>query len=511
KMAFIHHTDTTNSYTKSQSAGIVRGIYAYHTNSRGYCDIGYNFIVDKYGQIFEGRSGGITNNVIGAHTGGYNYESFGVSLLGQYSAAKPTTAMLNALTYLLAWRLDIGHVPATGLVYMTTGSGNDHTKAGTVVRLNRIAGHRDVSYTNCPGNNVYSLMTWIRSRVKGIGLPKIYNPMLDSTLVRRDGDTKNEMVRFTAQFSGTVTWTLKFIDPKGVAQRTISGTGSGVKVYWGGQTLAGAPVPNGRYTWTLNAWDSTRHSATGASGVLNVVSSHPDGTLLQDATGKYVIMGGVARAVDPTTYRSNFGTLPAVQTGPNERARYTSGSPLGLREGTILTDSATPTPQYYIWDDGALHAFKNESFTALGYSAAAAIPASADYIASLGTLGTPITSLTQHPDGTLVKSSDGKSFWVIEGAARRPISALARASWYRSSEAVLVAVDDPITAGSAFPVRDGTFIKATDGGAPWIVSDGTKHRFVSSDFAAMMGFTSTMMLTGTAADINAIPTGARVG
>src|SRR5438270_253610 len=123
KMAFVHHTDTTNSYTRSQSAGIVRGIYAYHTNTRGYCDIAYNFLVDKYGQIFEGRNGGITKNVIGAHTGGYNYESVGVALLGNYATARPSSAMLTALTQLLVWRLDIAHIPPTGIVTMETGPG----------------------------------------------------------------------------------------------------------------------------------------------------------------------------------------------------------------------------------------------------------------------------------------------------------------------------------------------------------------------------------------------------
>lgn len=511
KMAFVHHTDTTNSYTKSQSAGIVRGIYAYHTNSRGYCDIGYNFLIDKYGQIFEGRSGGITNNVIGAHTGGYNYGSFGISLMGQYSAARPSSAMMSALVKLLAWRLDVAHVPPTGIVSMTAGPGNDHTPAGTVVKLNRISGHRDVSYTNCPGNYVYADMTWIRNSVRSMGNPKIYTPMLDTVNLRPDGDSKNEMIRFTASFSGTVNWTLSFVDPQGVVQRTFTGTGSAVKQYWAAASLAGPLVKNGRYTWKLDARDSTSHAATGASGILNIVTSHPDGTLLQDSTGKYEIVGGVARAVDPVAYSSNLGTLPAVQTGPNERGRYASGPALRLRDGTLLADTTVSPVAYYIWSGGTLHAFKNGSFTALGYASAAAISVTPTYLATL-TSGPDVTSLTQHPDGTPVKSADGKSFWVIQTGTRRPISALARASLYRSNEAVTAtAADLALPLGTAVPVRDGALIKATDGGTPWIVSDGTKHRFASSDFATAMGYTIAMMLTTTTADIDAVGTGARIG
>ena len=508
KLAFIHHTDTTNSYTKSQSAAIVRGIYAYHTNSRGFCDIGYNFLIDKYGQIFEGRNGGITNNVIGAHSGGYNYESFGVALIGQFSQAKPTTAMLNALTSLLAWRLDIAHVPAIGTVYYKTGTGNDHTKAGTIVRLNRISGHRDVSLTNCPGNYVYRLMSWIRARTAAIGAPKIYLPQLNTPLVRPDGaNPPDEMVRFTAGFSTNAGWILQFVDPSGVVQRTFTGTGSAMKQYWNGTTDAGAPAPNGVYTWKLSAHDSTNHWATTATGTISIVTTHPDGTLLQDATGKYVIDAGAARSVDAVAYASNFGSLPAVATGPNERARYTTGTPLGLREGTLLWDGTND----YIWSDGVLHTFSPDSFTALGYAPAAAITVDPTYITSLDPLGADITSLTTHPDGTLVKSLDGKTFSVVEGGTLRPITALARASWYRSNEAVTVATGDPVTVGDAFPVKDGTFIKATDGGAPWIVSDGLKRRFVSYTYATYMGFTNAMMLTASSTDINAIPTGARIG
>jgi hypothetical protein len=505
KMAFIHHTDTTNSYTKSQSAGIVRGIFAYHTKSRGYCDIGYNFLIDKYGQIFEGRLGGISNNVIGAHTGGYNYESFGISLMGQYSAARPSSAMMSALVRLLAWRLDIAHVPAIGSVDMKAGSGNDHTPPGTVVRLNRISGHRNVSYTNCPGNYVYSQMSWIRSHVNAMGLPKIYLPSMSSQTLRRDGDARDEFTHFTASFSATVKWTLSFTAPDGTVQRTISGWSSKVNDYWGGPGVA---APNGLYRWTLTAADSAGHAARPASGTLLVVTSHPDGTVLSDSTGKYLVDGGAVRTIDALSYASNYGTLPAVATGPAERPRYTSGSPLGLREGTLLV---SPTSERYIWSVGALRHFTGTTFAGLGYAPAAAISVPQATIDGLPG-GTDITDITTHPSGTSVKSVDGKTFYVVDAGTLRPLSALARAASYRSNEVVIATAGDLVLpAGSAFPVRGGAFIKATDGGAPWLVSGGTKHRFASSSLATFMGYTTSMMLTGTTADINAIPTGARLG
>src|SRR5206468_8858593 len=82
KLAIVHHTAGTNSYTPAQAAAIVRGIEVYHVKANGWNDIGYNFLVDRYGTVYEGRGGGIDKNVIGAHSLGFNNSTVGVSLIG---------------------------------------------------------------------------------------------------------------------------------------------------------------------------------------------------------------------------------------------------------------------------------------------------------------------------------------------------------------------------------------------------------------------------------------------
>src|SRR3954453_14053770 len=104
--AFVHHTAGTNDYTPDQSAAIVRGIELYHVQGNGWNDIGYNFLVDKYGQVFEGRYGGVDRNVIGAHAEGFNTGSVGVALLGNYGSAVPSAEAKAALVRVLSWRLD---------------------------------------------------------------------------------------------------------------------------------------------------------------------------------------------------------------------------------------------------------------------------------------------------------------------------------------------------------------------------------------------------------------------
>ncbi|NHA01756.1 hypothetical protein G5V59_24240 [Nocardioides sp. W3-2-3] len=93
---FVHHTVNANNYTAAQVPGIIRGIYNYHVKTRGWSDIGYNFLVDKFGRIWEGRYGGVDRPVVGAHTQGYNQYSFAMSAIGNYDVAAPSSAMITA-------------------------------------------------------------------------------------------------------------------------------------------------------------------------------------------------------------------------------------------------------------------------------------------------------------------------------------------------------------------------------------------------------------------------------
>ena len=114
--AVVHHTAGSNDYTRGQSRRrSSAAIELYHVRGNGWNDIGYNFLVDKYGQVFEGRAGGIDRNVIGAHAEGFNTGSVGVALIGNYSATVDRPAAEHALVGLLAWRLDVAHVDPLGI------------------------------------------------------------------------------------------------------------------------------------------------------------------------------------------------------------------------------------------------------------------------------------------------------------------------------------------------------------------------------------------------------------
>lgn len=152
---FVHHTVNANGYTRAQVPAIIRGIYAYHVKSRGWSDIGYNFLVDRFGRIWEGRHGGVARPVVGAHTLGYNDDAFAASAIGNFETATPPAKMIKAYGRLFAWKLSLHGVGAkSGKQYVTSR----YFKA--------INGHRDAGSTACPGKYLYKKLPRIRTLAK---------------------------------------------------------------------------------------------------------------------------------------------------------------------------------------------------------------------------------------------------------------------------------------------------------------------------------------------------------
>ncbi|MGV0792082.1 N-acetylmuramoyl-L-alanine amidase [Mycolicibacterium sp. XJ1819] len=163
RAGIVHHTAGSNEYAPEDSAGIVRSIYEYHTRTLGWCDIAYNALVDKYGQVFEGRAGGITKAVEGAHTGGFNHDTWGVAMLGNFDMEPPTPIQLRTTARLLGWRLGLDRVDPRGTVVLSSAGGSfAKFPPGASPALPAIFTHRDVGVTECPGNAAYALMDHIR-------------------------------------------------------------------------------------------------------------------------------------------------------------------------------------------------------------------------------------------------------------------------------------------------------------------------------------------------------------
>ncbi|WP_127468321.1 N-acetylmuramoyl-L-alanine amidase [Streptomyces sp. B27] len=162
KAAFVHHSATGNNYTCKQAPSVLRSIYRYHVKSSGWRDFGYNFAVDKCGNIYEGRAGGVSKAVLGAHTLGFNTNTMGIAVLGSYGSTNPPAAAVTAVSKLTAWKLGLFGANPKGKVTLVSGGSNKY-KAGVKVRMNVISGHRDGFATECPGARLYKKLGTART------------------------------------------------------------------------------------------------------------------------------------------------------------------------------------------------------------------------------------------------------------------------------------------------------------------------------------------------------------
>src|SRR5918995_3928828 len=244
RFALVHHTAGSNDYSRAESAAIVRAIQVYHVKGNGWNDLGYNFLVDKYGQVFEGRYGGVERNVVGAHAEGFNTGSVGIALLGSYGNTQPSAKALDAIAALLAWRLDVAHVDPLSRLSWVSG-GNARFPSGTPVPLAAVAAHRDTGPTACPGNVLYAQLPALARKAAAIGLPKLYDPIVTGA--------PGGLVRFTARLSSPRPWAVRVTDAAGTA--VASGTGTGANVDWTWDATFAAPTG---YTYAVEAGADVR-------------------------------------------------------------------------------------------------------------------------------------------------------------------------------------------------------------------------------------------------------------
>ena len=220
RFAVVHHTAGKNDYSRSEAPAIVKGIQLFHVKGNGWNDIGYNFLVDRFGTIYEGRFGGVDRNVIGAHAMGFNTGSVGIALLGTYESATPSAAAQEAVARIIAWRLDLAHVDPTAFVNFVSG-GSDRYSSGIPVLLNGVSGHRDTGFTACPGDVLYGRLGTIAAAARALGGPKIFDPRTT---------VAGSAFRVRARLSQSQSWTVAVAGSTGA--EIARGTGTGTAVDW---------------------------------------------------------------------------------------------------------------------------------------------------------------------------------------------------------------------------------------------------------------------------------------
>ncbi|MFE3850549.1 peptidoglycan recognition protein [Streptomyces griseorubiginosus] len=359
KAVFVHHTAGSNDYTCAESASIVRAIYAYHTapapDGNGWNDLGYNFLVDKCGTIFEGRKGGVDQPVLGAHTYGWNRESTGIAVIGEYTSAGASTAALTSVARIAAWKLGQYGVDPNSTVQLKAGAtqknlaGTSFT-AGSLYTFNRISGHRDGYATECPGTTLYgqlpTIRAWASGPVQGLKVTSLTGATLS-------GSTYYTKGAITAKWSTTTPGSL-------ISKFELLVDGTVVKTTAGTATSASTTLAAGTHKVAVRAVHQSGKT-TPATTALTVVADTTAPVF--STTPKITLRAGtVETAAVPVTLgwkatdaqalkqvsllSPTTATFGPTTTSSNRTAKSGSASTWSMKAYDVAGNTRTSSPAY---------------------------------------------------------------------------------------------------------------------------------------------------------------------
>ncbi|MFJ9870402.1 N-acetylmuramoyl-L-alanine amidase [Streptomyces sp. NPDC101165] len=354
KAVFVHHTDGSNDYSCTDSASIVRSIYAYHVQVNGWKDIGYNFLVDKCGTVFEGRKGGVDLPVLGAHTYGWNREAAGIAVLGDYTTTGATDAALASIARVAAWKLGQYGLAPDGTAQLTAGATQTNyfaTKftAGSTYTFQRISGHRDGYNTQCPGSSLYAqlptIRSWAAGPVQGLKVTSVDKAGLSGSTYYTKGAVT---LHWTTTTPGSLISKFELL----VDGKTAAGVS-------GNATSAGATLAAGTHTVAVRAVHQSGKSTTSAALKVVAETTAPNFTTapkLSLRTGT-VSTGAVPvtlgwKAADETALRRvdllspTTATFGPTTTSSNRTAASGTAATWSMRAYDYAGNSRTSSPSF---------------------------------------------------------------------------------------------------------------------------------------------------------------------
>lgn len=287
--AVVHHADTSNAYAQADVPGILAGMYRFHTTTQQWCDIAYNFFVDRFGRVWEGRSGGMDHAIEGGHAKGFNKQSVGIALLGThqtggtYPAVTPSAAELLSLRDVLAWKLGAQGIDPQATVSVIS-SGNTRYAEGVAVSLPAIGGHGDNGYTSCPGDLARKRLPQLRLDVAS---------RIDST---------NDPNRWRPHVTGARYWKQMIVDAEGqvlTPSRIGLFTSSVVRAGFPQGELTAAvilsPAADGRIGLVDRLYRSAFGRSPDTAGLRTNVARRDAGTARRDLAHSFLVSSEFAR------------------------------------------------------------------------------------------------------------------------------------------------------------------------------------------------------------------------
>lgn len=529
KQIFIHHT-VTASYQSDPSAA-VRAVWDFHANTRGWGDVGYNYLVDSSGNVYQGRLGG--DNAVGGHVLNYNRGSMGVALLGCFDSQNPTCRQLNGgsgaqpnnqvfegLTSFLSNK-------ATSYEINPWGSNNFcDVNDQNCLNLPTITGHRDAGQTGCPGNLTVNILQSIRNGTKAkndIGWDYSakqidYDPVDLST-------TASQNVTRQFKNTGRSTWynsgnimSLYNMEPPGRSS-IFKGTGwiNGFKPAKLNETSV-APGSTGSFTFNLTRPNiapgryleahtiiTNNGNTPGTFYSTPVVLSctigqsgnpRPNGSLIKDVSDNkvYLIEDGQKRYITSSIAAVTNGLdLPyATGVANSEVVSLPNGANINIKEGTLLKSKESSS--IYILDKDASSLKRRwvssgSVMTAFGMKLGQVHTISQASLSSFEA-GPNLNSASLIPDGRLARGSDGRVYIVEDGQKRYITSPVVfNSNGFNASQ--IGAVSDTrineLSNGPLFNLlRSGTLVKASSSPDIYVIdtdASAVERRRITTPYA----------------------------
>lgn len=437
KAVVVHHTAESNDYTCEQAPAVVRGIYAYHVKQLKWKDIGYNFLVDKCGTVYEGRKGGVDLPVMGAHAYGFNSETTGISVLGTYTDTAPSTAAMTSVARIAAWKLGQYGVDPTGTATLTAGAdGTNYFRKswvqGAQLSLPVIHGHRDGYNTQCPGGALYNQLATIRSwaggPVAGLTLKSIGGAGLS-------GSTYYTKAGITVSWSATTPAAL-------ISAYEVLVDGKVAATTTGTATSAKATLGAGTHKVTVRARHQSGRTTTTAAATVVAETTAPT---FSTKPGLALRTGTVNTTAVPLTL-----AWKATDTTALKEVRLTA--PVAVTYGPTVTSAA------HTAKSGAATAWSLTAYDRAGNTGTAAVT------------GTPVilqeTSAVK--SGTWTAKSSAS---YLGGKSYTSSAKNASLTWTFTGRSVAWTVSRATTSGQAHIYVDGTKVTTVD-----LKSATTKYR-----------------------------------
>ena len=364
KIGFVHHTVTASNYPQAQAAAQVRAVYAYDTLGLGISDMGYNFLVDRFGTIYEGRAGGVDKAVIGAHTAGFNENSFAVAVLGDFQHDRPSSATLSAVVTAVGsvagWKLGLFHRdPMAPVSLVSNGKyGTSRYEAGQVANIPySLIGHGDIGSTACPGKYLRTQLALIRQVARAAQAPAIWSPQFNRSAWAWAPDAGTTVTATTSDRMDVTAKIFSACQPDPVRVLTVKQARAGpASVAWDGRDDAGTPVVPGRYTVQLSGVTDSGAVPWTTSDVVDIDASatSPDGPC--DEVVRRAYAGTVFQSVAASSDTASK-TIVVASAASNELANAVTAAVLArrLKARFVLADeSGLPAASAAVLDTGSV-------------------------------------------------------------------------------------------------------------------------------------------------------------